>query len=429
MIEMEKNYSFVLAFCLLFFACFACNPSGAPREDEARVNLAHLDHLYGETVMAGDSVGLIAIYAEAPDYRWVEAPGEGLACVDDVARAAVVYLQDAQKNQRPESEKKLRRLLIFLLKMQAENGLFYNFIFEDHRINRTRENSRPVADWWAWRALWALAEAYPFYQKRDPDFAERLAESVQRVFPHVDSLLQHYPQVDDVDGFAAPRWLPHGAADQASVLLLALTAWYRATDDYDLREKMRRIAEGIMQMQIRQPGFFADGALLSWRNIWHGWGNSQAHALITAGMALDDTTLIDAGLREVAQFQPFLLQENFLHEIRFSRTAEEFRAADTIKFEQIAYDIRPMVLAALAAFDATGEADYARQAADLCGWFFGRNPAKKPMYDPETGRCFDGINNENEINRNAGAESTIEALLALQAMERKLPGVPIVTQK
>ena len=36
------------------------------------------------------------------------------------------------------------------------------------------------------------------------------------------------------------------------------------------------------------------------------------------------------------------------------------------------------------------------------------------MYDPATGRCYDGINSPVDINRNSGAESTIEALLALQ---------------
>ena len=39
------------------------------------------------------------------------------------------------------------------------------------------------------------------------------------------------------------------------------------------------------------------------------------------------------------------------------------------------------------------------------------------MYDPETGRCFDGIGPEKEVNMNSGAESTIEALLILQAIQ------------
>ena len=55
-------------------------------------------------------------------------------------------------------------------------------------------------------------------------------------------------------------------------------------------------------------------------------------------------------------------------------------------------------------------------AQQLASWLAGNNPAGQQMYDPETGRCFDGIGTETEINRNSGAESTIEALLILQAI-------------
>jgi hypothetical protein len=40
------------------------------------------------------------------------------------------------------------------------------------------------------------------------------------------------------------------------------------------------------------------------------------------------------------------------------------------------------------------------------------------MYHPENGRCYDGINADGSINLNSGAESTIEALLALLAIEQ-----------
>jgi hypothetical protein len=40
------------------------------------------------------------------------------------------------------------------------------------------------------------------------------------------------------------------------------------------------------------------------------------------------------------------------------------------------------------------------------------------MYDPDTGRCFDGLEDGNTINRNAGAESTIEALATILEIEQ-----------
>ena len=49
-------------------------------------------------------------------------------------------------------------------------------------------------------------------------------------------------------------------------------------------------------------------------------------------------------------------------------------------------------------------------------WFFGNNYAQTQMYDPQTGRAFDGIDAALKVNQNSGAESTIEALMALQAV-------------
>lgn len=414
----RRSYIFYFLAFAFYLLLLGCGKETLPEPPASQVNLAHLDHLYGETMMNGDTVGFVAIYAEAPDYEWVVAPGEGLACVDDVARAAVVYLNDARQNGTAASEQKLRRLLTFLLHMQAPNGLFYNFIFDDHSINTTRENSQPLPNWWAWRSLWALAEAYPFYQKNDPDFAKKLDETIQKMMPEIDALLEKYPQIEMANGFPKPQWIPYGAADQSSVLLLGLTAYYRTTGDAQIAEKMRKIGEGIMKMQLNHEGFFADGALLSWENVWHAWGNSQAHALINAGMALQDAAMIDAGVKEVRLFQPYLLSQNYIREIQFARNGDAISAEKTVKFEQIAYDIRPMVMAALAAHQATSEQQFADQAARLSRWFFGKNPAGAVIYEAATGRGYDGINDAKTVNRNSGAESTIESLLALQAIEQ-----------
>jgi len=54
-------------------------------------------------------------------------------------------------------------------------------------------------------------------------------------------------------------------------------------------------------------------------------------------------------------------------------------------------------------------------------WLTGNNPAGRPVYDPRTGRCFDGIRDSLTLNLNSGAESTIEALYTLVEVERYPP--------
>lgn len=52
-------------------------------------------------------------------------------------------------------------------------------------------------------------------------------------------------------------------------------------------------------------------------------------------------------------------------------------------------------------------------------WFLGYNHLKQTMYNPCTGGCYDGLEEEN-VNLNQGAESTISYLLSRLALERSV---------
>jgi uncharacterized protein YyaL (SSP411 family) len=129
--------------------------------------------------------------------------------------------------------------------------------------------------------------------------------------------------------------------------------------------------------------------------------------LATAGVLLHDSTMIRSAEREARGFYAFLLTDGFMKELDVAHP--DRRAV----FEQIAYAVRPMTLGLLRLYDATGDRDYLVMAGLAASWLSGNNIAHQKMYDPQTGRCFDGITDSTTINRNAGAESTIEALYTL----------------
>lgn len=76
-----------------------------------------------------------------------------------------------------------------------------------------------------------------------------------------------------------------------------------------------------------------------------------------------------------------------------------------------------MVFAAAEAFQLSGKQKYADIAGHIAAWLLGANEAGINMYDKQTGRGYDGIIGKDKVNYNSGAESTIEALLALQRVE------------
>ncbi len=420
-----NKHVLVAAVLLLVIGC----RNSIPPAENSLLNFAHLEHLTRQAVMDGDTVALVLIYAEYPDYQPVEASGEGVACVDDVARAAVLYLRQYRFTGKTVYLQRVRKLLQFVLHLQARNGRFYNFVYRDLQINRTRHNSRPLADWWSWRAFWALSEALPAFSRHDPAFARQIEEAMGRFRPTLDSLAALFPQNDSTpNGFIIPRWLPHGAADQGSVLLLGLNAYLQHRRDSTLESYQEIFARGLLALQQGDSTRFPYGAFLSWQNVWHAWGNSQATALIQAARQLNQPEFFRRALREVKHFYPYLVKQGYLHQLELVRRNGQLGIGRVRRFEQIAYDIRPLVTASLEAYRTTGREAYARLAGRLACWLFGDNATGKALYDPTTGRCYDGIVNEKEINLNSGAESTIEALLILQAVEQCPPARQVVLE-
>lgn len=409
---MRRRPLLVLA-ALVLCGCGGPAPVAVPPDapaGSAPFNLAHLDYLGEDVVLGRDTLRFVHIYAEAPDFHFVGDADEGIACVDDVARAAVVYLRHFELTGDADSRRKAVKLLRFVRHLQAESGLFYNFVWDRAlRINTEHENSaaREVS-WWTARAVWALGTGARVLAESDPAEAQAAAEAVRRVEPHLDRLLARYGEVADEDGRPFPQWLLYEtAADATSELLLGLVALERAEPSLNGARRVRQFADGLVRARFGSLAAFPYGGHASWRGGWHGWGNSQTQALAEAadhGLVGDEA--LGSAEAEARTLYARLLVEGFLHEMSYETGASR-------PFEQIAYDLRPAVVGLVRLHEATGEAGYATMAGLAASWFLGNNPAGRVMADPQTGRGYDGILDSTRVNPNAGAESTIEAQLSL----------------
>lgn len=381
------------------------------------VNPMHLNHLYEEISTGNATLGAIWIYCEAPDYRLVDDEDEGFTCVDDVARALVFYCRHFNEHPSPDILEKIQTLSEFLLYMQAESGYFYNFMLPDRQINTTHINSVEGPHWWSWRALWALSELNLLKAGELNELQIRSRKAIELLIDNMKTLCPDPAETVSFDGVAVPGCLASLGADQAGVMMMGLTNYYRLNPSEPVKQQLLSWGNLLLKTQYGDPGNPPYYAFLSWQNYWHAWGNSQAYALLYAGRILAHQPFIQAGLNEVLYFYPYCLEQGFIHEFKVVKSGTATALSDVKPFSQIAYNIRPMVFASLEAFAVTGDTKYARTAGQLASWFFGNNPAMEHMYDPVSGRAFDGISSTTEVNRNSGAESTIEALLTLQAIE------------
>jgi hypothetical protein len=91
------------------------------------------------------------------------------------------------------------------------------------------------------------------------------------------------------------------------------------------------------------------------------------------------------------------------------------RGGTRARFDQQPVEAGSTVSACLDARRITGDARWLSPARRAFDWFLGQNELQRPVYDPATGACHDGLH-ADRVNANQGAESTLSFLLALFEM-------------
>ena len=139
-----------------------------------------------------------------------------------------------------------------------------------------------------------------------------------------------------------------------------------------------------------------------------------AEAMIAAGVALDDSTLLQQGLHLLGWLVEYETAAGHL-----SPTPAAGRGPDDLR---PAFDQQPIEVSTLA--DACARAAaidpgsiWRDGVLAAAAWFMGANDARQLMWDPHTGGGFDGLQ-AGGVNRNQGAESTLAVLSTLQHARR-----------
>ena len=317
----------------------------------------------------GNGALAIAVYAQptkAGMQPWpaAEQGFEGVACVDDAARAAVLYIALWQRHRMPWARDAAQGLLAFVQAMQTGDGTFVNFILDwDGRKNLTTTTSIPGDGAWVARAMHALACGVSAFGDAG------CAESFERGLPWLD------------------RAIPY--LDVRAVALLAVVECWRTTGADDLAARAVAWANEIADA--------ADGNVLpdqpGLAQI-HLWGHLQEAALADAGMAFARPDLVEAARRSAEA-------------VLIPPVEQHFPGASVLPF-----DVSCVVRGLDAVAAATGECRYERMASLARAWFDGRNSAGMPVYERDRGLVFDGID-DGLVSPNSGAESNIEGALAL----------------
>ena len=428
------------------------SPHPAPRDRAAPLtNLEHLDWLAVDVSpptqarhttyeLAQDpSIGVLWTYAEPDaegDYHYVGGGtydpetntwSQGAFNADDVSRAAVAYLRHWQATgdtASRDSAYEMLRGLTYLQTARGPNaGNVVLWMQPDGTLNPSAEPielpdpSDSDASYWLARTIWALGEGYAAFADQDPAFADFLRSRLDLAVDAVDrQVLDRYGDFLRIDGQRTPAWLIVDGADATAEAILGLSAYVEAGGTDAARTALRRLAKGVAALSGGNARKWPFGAIRPWalsRSVWHAWGSQMPAALAVASSTLGQPALARAALRDSFTFDPWLLTSGGPDNGRLPTRGDP---------SQIAYGADSRVQSLISTAETTGRHGARHLAGMVAAWYFGANPAGEPMYDPDTGRTFDGISGDGTINRNSGAESTIHGVLSMIALDQN-PGI------
>lgn len=162
-----------------------------------------------------------------------------------------------------------------------------------------------------------------------------------------------------------------------------------------------------------------------WFEIVLAYDNARLpEALIRAGLALGNDAFIACGIETL----DWIISRQTSPEGRFRAVGTESfgrEYAEPLPFDQQPLEAQATVDACAAAFDATHEARWLKDAMRAYRWYLGVNDLDLPLASGADGGCFDGLTPVG-VNRNQGAESILALQLAthaISALSRRAPPV------
>jgi len=150
------------------------------------------------------------------------------------------------------------------------------------------------------------------------------------------------------------------------------------------------------------------------------------HAMIVSGVAMENADMVHTGL-EALQWLSRLHGADDVpdHFVPVGSNGFYVRGGDRALFDQQPVEIQSMVSACLEAYRITGDEYWRTESRRAFDWFLGRNDLHRPVYDPVSGGCCDGLH-PDRLNENQGAESSLAYLQSMLELRLAVDDVPTV---
>lgn len=313
--------------------------------------------------------------------------------LDDNARAMIAMCQHFELTEDYADIKYIHIYFNFIKHCLQPGGNFLNYINEQKQF--TEQNSSANLADSNGRAIWALGYLISLGDLLPAEFSSDAASIMQIALLNINRI--------------------HSTRAMAFIIK---GLYYRNLNNKQVNDRLL-----IMQLANRLVQMYRHEADNEWRWFegYLTYANSiLPEALLCAWLATGETLY-----KEIAKSSfDFLLSKTFkdnnikvisnkgwLHKVK--------SAVQTETWGEQPIDVAYTILALNKFYEVFKEEGYKIKMGTSFNWFLGANHLHQVIYNPCTGGCYDGLE-ENYVNLNQGAESTVSYLMARLTVEKSI---------
>jgi glycosyltransferase involved in cell wall biosynthesis len=311
--------------------------------------------------------------------------------LDDNARAMVATCQYLELYKNDDYIEKVATYLNFIKYCFQEDGDFLNYVNEDRLF--TMQNDETNLEDSNGRAVWALG----YLISLEDYFPDYMIEDAMFLFEKATTKLNKL--------------------HSTRAMAFAIKGLYYANLSYTSTSNLlllNELTSRLVQMYLHEAE-----TTWQWFESYLTYGNSiLPEALLCAYMATGDLRY-----KEIAKSSfDFLLSKTFTEKSIKVISNKGWLQKATAPTEIViggeqAIDVAYTIMALNKFYLCFEDETYTNKMEIAFGWFLGNNHLQQIIYNPCTGGCYDGLE-DNYVNLNQGAESTVSYLMARLTIEK-----------
>lgn len=302
--------------------------------------------------------------------------------LDDNARALIALCMVDENKEHPKYGKHIELYLNFILYCLQNDGTLKNYVDKSGKF--TSQNDEVLLEDSNGRAIWALGYFICHGNDLQKKVVLEAEKAIRLTFPTLSKI-------------KSPRSI--------AFIIKGLYSYFKKVPSREVYDIIQMLANKLTDLYLTTKDS-------SWK--WFEAYLTYENAVLPESLLCAYNVTKNEQYRDIAKESfDFLLEKIFFKGgIKVISNNEWLRKGETnTKYGEQPVDVAGTVIALAEFYDVFHKKKYIQKQKEAFSWFMGNNHLHQIIYNPVTGGCYDGLE-ENNINLNQGAESTVCYLIA-----------------